>query len=104
MRWAMEQGCEETKPARGMAHDAGRTSPGWQHPRLTTIVAHVFLWHLKRRLGKKSPRPDGSTATALAGSGVAAANVYTGSDLGARGQGTAASSPVGSVPPQTAPR
>ena len=90
IRWAIEQCFEETKTELGMAHYEVRTYPGWQHHMLTTILAHFFLWHLKIRLGKKSPRADGITATDLAGSGVAAANVYTCRDLGARGKGTAA--------------
>jgi SRSO17 transposase len=90
IRWAIEQCFEETKTELGMAHYEVRTYRGWQHHMLTTILAHFFLWHLKIRLGKKSPRADGVTATDLAGSGVAAANVYTCRALGARGKGTAA--------------
>ena len=104
MRWALAQWCEATQTARGMAHDAVRPSPGWQHHMVTTIVAPVFLGHLTMRLGKTSPRADGIPATDLAGRGVAAANVYPCRSLGARGKGTAASSPVVSVPPHTAPR
>jgi hypothetical protein len=28
---------------------------GWHHHRLTTMLAHFFLWHLKLHLGKKAP-------------------------------------------------
>jgi hypothetical protein len=59
VRWAIEQGCEETKTELGMAHDEGRTYPGWYHHRLTCMLAHCFLWHLQMRLGKKSPSADG---------------------------------------------
>lgn len=37
VRWAMEQGCEETQTALGMAHDAVRTYPGW-HPHILTCM------------------------------------------------------------------
>jgi hypothetical protein len=55
LRWAIEQGFEEAKMALGMAHYEGRKYPGWHHHRLTTMLAHFFLWHLKLRLGKKAP-------------------------------------------------
>jgi hypothetical protein len=35
-----------------------RKYPGWHHHMLTTMLAHFFLWHLKLRWGKKSPRAD----------------------------------------------
>ena len=38
-----------------MEHYEIRTYPGWHHHMLTTMLAHFFLWHLKRRLGKKAP-------------------------------------------------
>src|SRR6266436_5791291 len=56
VRWAIEQGFEETKTELGMAH--------------------FFLWHLKIRLGKKSPRADGVPGTDLAGSALALAHVH----------------------------
>jgi len=55
VRWAIEQGFEETKTARGMAHEEGRKYPGWHHHILTGMFAHCFLWHLQIRLGKKAP-------------------------------------------------
>ncbi len=62
VRWAIEQGCEEGKTELGMAHYAVRTYPGWHHHRLTTMLAHFFLWHLQLHLGKKSPCPHGVAA------------------------------------------
>ena len=38
-----------------MAHYAVRKYPGWHHHLLTCMVAHVFLWRLTMRLGKKAP-------------------------------------------------
>src|SRR5947207_1619931 len=58
VRWAIEQGFEETKTELGMAHYEGRKYPGWYHHILTCMLAHFFLWHLKMRLGKKSPSAD----------------------------------------------
>jgi hypothetical protein len=40
------------------------------------MLAHFFLWYLKIRLGKKSPRTDGVTATHIAGSDLTPAPVY----------------------------
>ena len=57
VRWAIEQCFEEGKTELGMAHYEVRKYPGWHHHMLTTMLAHFFLWHLKLRLGKKSPRP-----------------------------------------------
>src|SRR2546423_10978002 len=59
VRWAVEQCFEESKTELGMAHYEGRKYPGWHHHMLTTMLAHFFLWHLKIRLGKKSPSADG---------------------------------------------
>jgi hypothetical protein len=42
----------------GMDHYEVRKYPGWHHHMLTTMLAHFFLWHLKRCWGKKSPRAD----------------------------------------------
>jgi SRSO17 transposase len=58
LRWAVEQCFEEGKTELGMAHYEVRKYAGWQHHMLTTMLAHFFLWHLKLRLGKKSPSPD----------------------------------------------
>ena len=59
VRWAIEQCFEETKTELGMAHYEVRKYPGWHHHMLTCMLAHFFLWHLKIRLGKKSPSADG---------------------------------------------
>ena len=58
VRWAVEQCFEEGKTELGMDHYEVRTYAGWHHHRLTTMLAHCFLWHLKLRLGKKSPSSD----------------------------------------------
>jgi SRSO17 transposase len=70
LRWAVEQCFEEGKTELGMAHYEVRKYPGWHHHMLTTMLAHFFLWHLKRRLGKKSPGADGVTAAAAPRSGI----------------------------------
>jgi SRSO17 transposase len=57
----VEQCFEEGKTELGMAHDEVRKYAGWHHHMLT-MLAHVFLWHLKRRLGKKSASADGVAA------------------------------------------
>jgi SRSO17 transposase len=57
LRWAVEQCCEAGKTALGMDHYEVRKDAGWHHHRLTTMLAHFFLWHLKLRWGKKSPSP-----------------------------------------------
>lgn len=56
IRWAIEQCFEETKTELGMDQYEVRKYAGWNHHILTCILAHFFLWHLKIRLGKKSPR------------------------------------------------
>ena len=56
MRWAIEQCFEETKSELGMDQYEVRKYAGWNHHILTCMLAHFFLWHLKIRLGKKSPR------------------------------------------------
>jgi hypothetical protein len=38
-----------------MDHYEVRKYSGWHHHMLMTMLAHFFLWHLKRRLGKKAP-------------------------------------------------
>ena len=55
MRWAIEQCFEETKTELGMDHYEVRKFMGWHHHILTCMLAHFFLWHLKIRMGKKSP-------------------------------------------------
>ncbi len=55
IRWAIEQCCEATKTELGMDHYEIRNYPGWHHHMLTGMLAHFFLWHMKIRVGKKSP-------------------------------------------------
>jgi SRSO17 transposase len=71
VRWAIEQCFEEGKTELGMDHYEVRKYPGWHHHMLTTMLAHFFLWHLKVRLGKKSPSADGVAAPDVVGSGFA---------------------------------
>src|SRR2546422_4021915 len=67
-RWDTPQSFEETKTELGMAHYEVRKYPGWHHHMLTSMLAHFFLWHLKMRLGKKSPSADGvATAPLISG-------------------------------------
>jgi SRSO17 transposase len=75
VRWAVEQCCEEGKTELGMAHYEGRKYPGWHHHRLTTMLAHFFLWHLKIRWGKKSACPHRGPASESAGGHLALAHV-----------------------------
>ncbi len=56
--WAIEQGFEEAKTELGMDHYEVRKHPGWQHHMLICMLAHFFLWHVKIRLGGKSPGLD----------------------------------------------
>ena len=58
VRWAIEQGFEEAKTELGMDHYEVRKHPGWQHHMLICMLAHFFLWHVKIRLGGKSPGLD----------------------------------------------
>jgi hypothetical protein len=76
LRWAIEQCFEEGKTELGMDHYAIRKYPGWHHHRLTTMLAHFFLWHLKRRLGKKSPGPHRVAAADVIGRRLTLADVY----------------------------
>jgi SRSO17 transposase len=76
VRWAVEQCFEEGKTELGMAHYEVRKYPGWHHHILTTMLAHFFLWHLKLRLGKKSPSADGVTAADRIGCSATPADVY----------------------------
>jgi len=97
MRWAMEQCCEETKTALGMAHDAVRTYPGWHHHLLTGMLAHCFLWHLHIRVGKKSPSADGVATAPLVGGNPALTHVHGGRCPRAGGVETAVQAPGVSV-------
>ena len=76
LRWAIEQCFEEGKTELGMDHYEVRKYPGWHHHRLMTMLAHFFLWHLKQRLGKKSPRADGVAAPDVVGRGLVPAYLY----------------------------
>ena len=76
LRWAVEQCCEEGKTELGMAHYEVRKYPGWHHHMLTTMLAHVFLWHLKLCLGEKSAGPYGVTAADVIGGRLTPADVY----------------------------
>lgn len=78
LRWAVEQCFEESKTELGMDHYEVRKYAGWHHHMLMTMLAHFFLWHLKLRLGKKSPRIDGLAAADVVGRRITA----TGSDRG----------------------
>ena len=61
-----------------MDHYEGRKYPGWHHHMLLTMLAHVFLWYLKLRLGKKSSGAHGITSAAAPGSGRTLADVEDG--------------------------
>ena len=71
LRWAVEQCFAEGKTELGMDHYEVRKYAGWHHHMLLTMLAHFFLWHLKIRLGKKSPGAHGLTTAAAHGSRVA---------------------------------
>jgi SRSO17 transposase len=75
LRWAVEQCFEEGKTELGMDHYEVRKYVGWHHHMLTTMLAHFFLWHLKLKLGKKSPGADSLATPDLIGGGVARADV-----------------------------
>src|SRR2546428_6238611 len=93
VRWAIEQGFEETKTELGMAHYEVRTYPGWHHHILTCMLAHFFLWHLQLRLGKKSSSPDGVTTAPLVGGDPALTHLHGGGGPAASGVGSAVESP-----------
>jgi SRSO17 transposase len=76
VRWAIEQCFEEGKTELGMAHYEVRKYPGWYHHMLTTMLAHFFLWHLKLRLGEKSPSPHRLAAADYLGSRLTPADLY----------------------------
>ena len=58
-----------------MDHYEVRQYPGWHHHMLTTLLAHFFLWHVKIRLGKNSPRADGVAAADVTGRGATPAHI-----------------------------
>jgi SRSO17 transposase len=74
LRWAVEQCFEESKTELGMDHYEVRKYAGWHHHMLMTMLAHFFLWHLKLRLGKKSPRVDSIAAADIVGRRVTTAD------------------------------
>ena len=76
VRWAIAQGVEESQTALGLAHYEIRPYPGWHPHRLTTRLAHCFLWHWKLRVGKKSACMDGITAADLVGRRLPATDVH----------------------------
>src|SRR5919199_6871424 len=82
LRWAVEQCFEEGKTELGMAHYEVRKYPGWHHHMLMTMLAHFFLWHLKLRLGEKSPRTDGVAGADVVGGCVTAADKDSGGCAG----------------------
>jgi SRSO17 transposase len=102
LRWAVEQCFEEGKTELGMAHYEVRKYPGWHHHMLTTMLAHFFLWHLKIRLGKKSPSPDGLASAETPGSGLTLTQVYGGHHPRSCGVGATEESYRLSRAPQTA--
>jgi hypothetical protein len=59
-----------------MAHYEVWQYAGWHHHMLTTMLAHFFLWHLKLRLGEKSPSAHGGPAADDLGSGLPPTDVY----------------------------
>jgi len=67
VRWAIEQCFEEGKTELGMAHYEVRKYPGWHHHMLMTMLAHVFLWHLKLHVGEKSSGPHRVAAADVIG-------------------------------------
>jgi SRSO17 transposase len=75
VRWAIEQCFAESKTELGMDHYEIRKYAGWHHHMLMTMLAHFFLWHLKLKLGKKSPGADSLATPDLIGGGVALADV-----------------------------
>jgi SRSO17 transposase len=93
VRWAVEQCFEEGKTELGMAHYEVRKYPGWHHHMLTTMLAHFFLWHLKLRLGEKSPRTDGVAGADVVGGCVTAADKDGGGRTGVGRVAPAAQSP-----------
>jgi SRSO17 transposase len=76
LRWAVEQCFEAGKTELGMDHYEVRKYPGWHHHMLTTMLAHFFLWHLKLRLGEKSPRTHRVAAADTLGSRLTPPDLY----------------------------
>jgi hypothetical protein len=93
LRWAVEQCFEEGKTELGMAHYEVRKYAGWHHHMLLTMLAHFFLWHLKLRLGKKSPGSHRLTAADGISRGLAPAGVYHSRGAGTHRVGATPQSP-----------
>jgi hypothetical protein len=89
----VEQCFEEGKTELGMDHYEVRKYAGWHHHMLTTMLAHFFLWHLKLRLGKKSPSPYRVAAADGMGRGLAPADVYHSRGVGTHRVGATPQSP-----------
>ncbi len=104
LRWAIEQCFEEGKTELGMDHYEVRKYTGWHHHMVTTMLAHFFLWHLKLRLGKKSPGPHRIAAANDLGGRLTPADVYDCRRTGVRRVDTEAQSPSVSSASSTAAR
>jgi SRSO17 transposase len=78
VRWAIEQCFEEANTELGMDHYEVRKHPGWQHHLLICMLAHVFLWHVKIRLGEKSTGLDPVPDADAIGSSLTVTPVYDG--------------------------
>ena len=89
----MEQSFEESKSEVGMDHYEIRTYEGWHHHMLVSMLAHFFLWRLKIRFEKKSPRSDGATVAVPVRRGVAATALDQGTEIGADRLAATAQSP-----------
>ena len=73
--YTIEHCFEEGNPELGMDHYAVRKYPGWHHHRLTTMLAHFFLWHLKLHVGKKSSGPHRVAAADAIGGRLTPADI-----------------------------
>jgi SRSO17 transposase len=105
LRWAIEQGFEETKTELGMDHDDIRKYLGWHHHMLTCMLAHFFLWPMKIRWGKKSPSAYRVAAEDVARVGLTLKNVYECWGALVGGTGAAEKPPgVPFAPPTASPR
>ena len=93
LRWAVEQCFEEGKTELGMDHYEVRKYAGWHHHMLTTMLAHVFLWHLQLHVGEKSAGPHRVAGTDTVGSRLTLADVYGGRRAGVHRVGAAAQPP-----------
>jgi SRSO17 transposase len=100
VRWAIEQCFEAAQTELGMDQYEMRQYPGWHHHMLTCLLAHVFLWQLKIRLGEKSPSAYRVAAPGRARSGTTSTHIYDRGGPGADRLGTTAESPRVSVAPK----